>query len=149
MLSVDVPVQPKVEHVKLKAPRKKQQKRKKLCLEGFHSPSQCSGTCCPLIAETPEGEMHAPQAELHACSTESWRIADPITCWAKIRSVVDTGASDSCGPESMAPHTASREPAGSRRGLVYNAAAKGSQPLTMRGSPLAHAGSPLKSPDRC
>ena len=65
--------------------------------------------------------------------TEQWRFVDPVTGWTRVRAIVDSGASDSCAPEDMAPGVESRESAGSRRGLVYNGAAQGGKPLTNDG----------------
>ena len=86
------------------------------------------GTCCPLIAE-----QMAPSAELHPCTQEQWRYVDPQTGWTRIRAVVDSGASDSCASDEMEPDVKSVESAGSRRGVVYNAATPGVKPLTNNG----------------
>ena len=107
--------------------------RPKLQVES--SPAAGTGICqlCPLIAEMPQQGTFVRGAELHPCTQDQWRYVDSQTGWTRIRAVVDSGASDSCASDAMVPEVASEESAGSRRGLVYNAAAEGVKPLTNDG----------------
>jgi len=59
---------------------------------------------------------------LQALSGASWLHVDPETKWRRVRSVVDSGASDTCGPPELAPEVAIVESAGSKRGQRYAAA---------------------------
>ena len=107
----------------------------KAALLKFHDDLQVKvgGTCCPLIAEMPHQDHGSQGAELHPCTQEQWKYTDAASGWTRIRAVVDSGASDSCSPDEMAPEIKSRESTGSRRGLVYNGAAQGGRPLTNDG----------------
>jgi len=59
---------------------------------------------------------------IQALSGVSWLHVDPETKWRRVRSVVDSGASDNCGPPELAPEVPVVESAGSRRGQRYAAA---------------------------
>ncbi len=87
----------------------------------------------PLIADMPKETQFEVGAEIHAFTTNNWKFVDPMTGWTRVRAVVDSGASDSCASDEMAPMVASRESAGSRRGLTYSGAAPGGKPLTNNG----------------
>lgn len=74
-----------------------------------------SGHVMPLIAEP-------PCAQVHALSGSSWQEVDPATKWRKIKSVMDSGASECCAPPELAPEVAIQESEGSKRGQKYTAA---------------------------
>jgi len=67
-----------------------------------------------------------PEA-VHALSGSSWISVDPTTRWRRVKSVMDSGASDCCAPPELAPEVPIVESAGSRRGQKYSAA--GGKPL--------------------
>ena len=54
---------------------------------------------------------------------------DPASGWRKVKSVVDSGASDSVAPVSLAPEIPIRASEGSRRGQTYSGAVKGAKEL--------------------
>ena len=87
----------------------------------------------PLIADMPKDTESKVGAEIHAFTTNNWKFVDPMTGWTRVRAVVDSGASDSCASDEMAPMAASKESAGSRRGLTYSGAAPGGKALTNNG----------------
>jgi len=78
------------------------------------------GHVMPLIAE--QGCIQAGCSQVHAVSDSSWLQVDPVTKWRRVRSVMDSGASDSCAPPTLAPEVPIAESAGSRRGQTYAAA---------------------------
>ena len=59
---------------------------------------------------------------VHALSGASWLYVDPETKWRRVRSVMDSGASDNCSPPELAPEVEIVESAGSKRGQKYSAA---------------------------
>ena len=63
-----------------------------------------------------------PLQEVHALSGTSWMHIDPATKWRRVRSVMDSGASDNCGPPELAPEVPIEESPGSKRGQRYAAA---------------------------
>ena len=67
--------------------------------------TKCCGGCYPLIAELPQMEA---RAELHPCTRDRWKSYDSASGWTRIRTVVDSGASDSCSPHEMAAGIESR-----------------------------------------
>jgi len=60
---------------------------------------------------------------VHSLSGASWMHIDPVTKWRRVRSVMDSGASDCCSPPELAPEVDIVESPGSRRGQKYIAAA--------------------------
>ena len=61
--------------------------------------------------------------ELHPLSdTNRWLNKCPTSGYTHVRSVLDSGATDSCAPDSMCPEVPSQEYEGSRRGQMYTAA---------------------------
>jgi hypothetical protein len=67
---------------------------------------------------------------LHPAVAEgSWMTIDPASGWRKVKSVVDSGASDSVAPVSLAPEIPIRASEGSRRGQTYSGAVKGAKEL--------------------
>ena len=73
------------------------------------------------------------RAALHPCNRDSWQSYDSASGWTRIRTVVDSGSSDSCSPHEMPAGIESRESAGSRRWLLYNGSARGGKPLSNEG----------------
>ena len=69
-----------------------------------------------MTEPTGRSEEMSPEALL-----ASWRGIDPQG-WMKVECVLDSGASESVCPASMAPHWPTRESAGSRMGLHYTSA---------------------------
>ena len=63
-----------------------------------------------------------PVEEVHALSGTSWLYVDPTSKWRRVRSVMDSGASDNCGPPELAPEVPIEESPGSKRGQRYAAA---------------------------
>ena len=60
---------------------------------------------------------------LHAVSDSSrWMSVCPTTGFTRIKSVLDSGATDSCAPDCMCPEVKSRPSEGSKRGQMYTAA---------------------------
>ena len=59
---------------------------------------------------------------VNALSTTGWLHVDPKSKWRRIRSVMDSGASENCGPPELAPEIEIVESIGSRRGQKYTAA---------------------------
>ena len=53
---------------------------------------------------------------------ETWLSKCPLTGYTHVMSVMDSGAADSCAPQSMCPLVDSVPSEGSRRGLMYTAA---------------------------
>ena len=77
-----------------------------------------NGELLPLIREPVEAE-----SELHPLDgTERWMTKCSTTGYTRIRSVLDSGATDSCAPSSMCTEVKNKESEGSRRGQVYTAA---------------------------
>ena len=63
------------------------------------------------------------QPGLHAVSDSSrWMSVCPMTDFMKVKSVLDSGATDSCAPDCMCPEVKSGPSEGSRRGQMYTAA---------------------------
>ena len=63
------------------------------------------------------------QQGLHAVSDSSrWMGVCPMTGFMKVKSVLDSGATDSCAPDCMCPEVKSRPSEGSRRGQMYTGA---------------------------
>ena len=63
------------------------------------------------------------QLGLHAVSDCSrWMSVCPMTGFVRVKSVLDSGATDSCAPDCMCPEVKSRLSEGSRRGQMYTAA---------------------------
>ena len=63
------------------------------------------------------------QPGLHAVSDSSrWMSVCPMTGFMKVRSVLDSVATDSCAPDCMCPEVKSRLSQGSKRGQMYRAA---------------------------
>ena len=74
---------------------------------------------CPLIRDGQPSE----DAELHAVSdTSRWKSVCPTTGYVTIKSVLDSGATDSCAPDCMCPEVGSVPSEGSKRGQMYTAA---------------------------
>ena len=72
----------------------------------------------PLIREEDQQDH-----ELNAVAeTSRWLSVCQSTGCTRVRSVLDSGATDSCAPDSMCPQVASVPSAGSRRGQMYTAA---------------------------
>ena len=69
----------------------------------------------PLIAEPVD-------MDIHPLVSDRWCRTDTKSGWRKITTVMDSGASDSCAPPSLAPEVEIRESVGSRTGQKYNAA---------------------------
>ena len=68
-------------------------------------------------------EERDDQPGLHAVSDSSrWMSACPLTGFSKVKSVLDSGATDSCAPDCMCPEVKSRPAEGSRRGHMHTAA---------------------------
>ena len=82
--------------------------------------NRSEGFVAPLIAE----EM--PTA-LHHINEKNWMAVDPHTGWRRVRSVVDSGASESCAPPDIAPEVETKESEGSRRGQTYSGAVAGAK----------------------
>ena len=60
---------------------------------------------------------------LHAVSDSSrWMSVCPTTGSTRVKSVLDSGATDSCAPDCLRPEVKSRPSDGSRRGPMYTAA---------------------------
>ena len=60
---------------------------------------------------------------LHAVSDSSrWMSVCPTTGFTRVKSVLDSGATDSCAPDCMCPEVKSRPSDGSRRGQMFSAA---------------------------
>ena len=102
----------------------------KSCCARHVSRTKEPGVVYPLIAENPGGKIGA---EIHTFTTNTWKWTCPTSGWTRVRAVVDSGASDGCSPDEMAPQIESRESAGSRRGLTYSGAAPSGKPLTNNG----------------
>ena len=60
--------------------------------------------------------------DIHPFVSDRWCRTDTRSGWRKITTVMDSGASDSCAPPSLAPEVEIRESVGSRTGQKYNAA---------------------------
>ena len=61
--------------------------------------------------------------ELHTVSdNSSWKTTCPKTGYRRIKSVLDSGATDSCAPDDMCPEIPNQSSEGSRRGQVYTSA---------------------------
>lgn len=87
----------------------------------------CDGDLMPLIREQPDAVP-----ELHPLDgTERWMMKCSETGCTRIRSVLDSGATDSCAPDAMCVEVKSRASEGSRRGQMYTAA--GGKKLPNRG----------------
>ena len=72
----------------------------------------------PLIREQPDAGP-----ELHPLDgTERWMTKCSETGCTRIRSVLDSGATDSCAPDAMCVEVKSKASEGSRRGQMYTAA---------------------------
>ena len=68
-------------------------------------------------------EERDDQPGLHAVSDSSrLRNTCLMTGFMKVKSVMDSGATDSCAPDCMCPEVKSRPSEGSRRGQMYTAA---------------------------
>ena len=79
----------------------------------------CHGELQPLIREMNEDGGQ----ELHRLEgTDRWMAKCTETGFTRIRSVLDSGATDSCAPHAMCAEIRSRESEGSRRGQMYTAA---------------------------
>jgi len=81
----------------------------------------------PLRQEVRNGhamslESNLPSAPVHALSENRWMTIDPTTKWRRIKSVMDSGASDNCAPPELAPEIPIVESEGSRQGQKYTAA---------------------------
>jgi len=61
-------------------------------------------------------------ASAMALSSSSWMSVCPKTGWRKVKSVMDSGASDNCAPPELAPEVEIEESEGSRRGQKFSAA---------------------------
>ena len=73
----------------------------------------------PLIRE----DSVIEQPELNAVSdTSRWLSLCPTTGYSKVKSVLDSGATDSCAPDCMCPEVKSQPSEGSKRGQMYTAA---------------------------
>ena len=68
----------------------------------------------PLIAEPVD-------MDIHPLVSDRWCRTDTRSGWRKITTVMDSGASDSCAPPSLAPEVEIRESVGSRTGQKYKA----------------------------
>ena len=77
--------------------------------------AQSAGHVMPLIAEP----LSAP---VNALSGPSWLQVDPATGWRKVKSVMDSGASECCAPPDIAPEQEIQDSEGSKRGQKYTAA---------------------------
>ena len=77
--------------------------------------------CC-LVGQEGQSEETGPAALL-----ASWSGVEPEG-WLKVECVLDSGASESVCPASMAPQWPTRESAGSRMGLHYTSASGGRMP---------------------
>jgi hypothetical protein len=73
------------------------------------------------------------QAEIHNLTECKWLHTDPATGWRCIRTVIDSGASDSVAPPSLAPEVAIMPSPGSMRGQTYSGAVKGARDLANKG----------------
>jgi hypothetical protein len=72
-----------------------------------------------LIRDDPMPE----QPELHAVSDPSrWMSVCQNTGYVTVKSVLDSGATDSCAPDIMCPDVKSQPSEGSKRGQKYTAA---------------------------
>jgi len=80
----------------------------------------------PLIAEP-------TQSHVNSITGKSWLHVDPQTQWRRIRSVMDSGCSESCAPPELAPEIQVRESEGSRRGQTYSGAVAGGRTLENMG----------------
>ena len=79
------------------------------------------------------GDLGAEPAEIHNLAECKWMHTDPETGWRCIKTVVDSGASDSVAPPSLAPEVPIQPSAGSRRGQTYSGAVKGARDLENKG----------------
>ena len=79
------------------------------------------------------GDVETYQAEIHNLTECKWMHTDPATGWRCIKTVIDSGASDSVAPPSLAPEVAIMPSAGSRRGQTYSGAVKGARDLENKG----------------
>ena len=79
------------------------------------------------------GDVEEHQAEIHNLNECKWMHTDPTTGWRCIRTVIDSGASDSVAPPSLAPEVAVQSSEGSRRGQTYSGAVKGARDLVNKG----------------
>ena len=91
---------------------KKEQEMKECMCRG------CDGYLQPLIRDQEEN-----RPELHPLDgTERWMARCEQTGFTKIKSVLDSGATDSCAPDTMCIEVRSKASEGSRRGQMYTAA---------------------------
>ena len=60
--------------------------------------------------------------EMNSLNGASWMHTDPVSKWRRVRSVMDSGASDHCAPPELAPEIPITESVGSKRGQKYTAA---------------------------
>ena len=114
---------PKKKRGKMGVIKKKPQKEKKESRRNGDG-AECSEVRCqeelyPLIRE----ESHWEQPELNAVSdARRWMTVCPTTGYSKVKSVLDSGATDSCAPDCMCPEVKSQPSEGSKRGQMYTAA---------------------------
>ena len=74
--------------------------------------SECVQELYPLFRV----EEHGGQPGLHAVSASSrWMSTCPLTGLTQVKSVLVSGAADSCAPDCMCPEVKSRPSEGSRR----------------------------------
>ena len=104
-------------------PRRTREVLKAKTMKESFSGSSCSHACCgglhPLIRDEPLPE----QPELNAVSdTSRWMSVCPSTGWVTVKSVLDSGATDSCAPDCMCPEVKSQPSEGSKRGQKHTAA---------------------------
>ena len=72
--------------------------------------------------EAHEVRMKCPQLDWYNSDSSRWTSVCPMTGFMKVKSVLDSGVTDSCAPDCMCPEVMSRRSEGSRRGQMYTAA---------------------------
>jgi hypothetical protein len=121
--------------------RKKKSKKtwKKVTHEYFCNACKCDEKECKQKMPTKQLNVlfdNPPTQELqdlNNVSTSRWLKTDPATGWRRVTSVVDSGASDSVAPLSLAPEVEMRESPGSKRGQTYSGASPGGKEMRNHG----------------
>ena len=69
----------------------------------------------------------------------TWESGDPTSGMRRVKAVVDSGASSSCAPGSLAPEVVPVPSEGSKRGQTFSAAGEGHKPLVNEGEKVLQA----------